>query len=149
MKFKKIHVFIVTLFSFFLFSCNNVSEQEVVENLNGYWKIEKVEKKDGAVKEYSASNTIDYIEVDSTKEGYRMKVQPQIDSTYQTSKQPQYFSLTTENDSIRFYYSTEMDNWVETLISSKKDEFTVKNERGITYTYTRFESLEKEMEGHE
>lgn len=42
-----------------------------------------------------------------------------------------------------------MDQWKEQLLDTQKEQFTVKNERGITYTYSRFESLKKELENHE
>lgn len=136
------------ILGFLLLSCQTPTDQEVIKNLNGYWKIHAVQQIDGTVKEYSFSTNIDYIEIDSNNEGFRLKVQPQPDSTYITSKKAEHFQVKKENDSLKFYYETPMDNWTETLLNAKKDEFTVKNERGITYTYKRFKSLQDEFESH-
>lgn len=139
---------------FFLFigitlgACQSPSEKEVISQLNGYWKVTQVKDTEGQLREYSLSTNIDYIEIDSNHEGFRLKVQPQPDSTFLTTSKAEHFTIKQEEDSLRFYYETTMDNWKETLVSSKKDQFTVKNEQGITYTYERFKSIQDELESH-
>ena len=131
-------------------SCNSSpSDQDIIKNLTGYWQIDKVKQEDGQVRKYKFTNTIDYIQVDSTGAGFRLKGQPQMDSSFKTTKKAEYFQLKREDDSLRFYYKTRMDHWTETLLSADKDQFTVKNARGMVYTYRRFESLHKELEAHE
>lgn len=149
MQKRTLFVGVLTLI-FLVASCHSPSEQEVIQNLNGYWKIHKVKKKgEKEIREYKFSTSIDYIEVDSAGEGYRVKVKPQLDSTFKTTKDAEHFTLEMKEDSLRFQYETPMDSWTETLISSHENEFKVKNNRGITYTYKRFESLKKELEAHE
>lgn len=143
-------LFIGTLvIGFLLTGCSSPSTQDTIEHLNGYWSIHKVKKQDGKTRQYKVNPMIDYIEIDSTGYGYRIKVEPKIDGSYRTTGDVEHFNIDKENDSIHFHYKTEMDNWTETLLSIKKDRFTVKNSRGITYTYKRFESLKKELEAHE
>lgn len=132
-----------------LISCNqSPSKQEVVENLNGYWGIDKVKDKDGEEQKYKANPVVDYIEIDSSLKGCRVKVEPQMDSTFKTSGNENHFKLNKENDSLRLHFKTSIDEWEETLLSVNEDEFSVKDDRGTIYTYRRFESLEKELEGH-
>lgn len=143
-----------TLFLFVVFgfsSCTSPtpSKEELAENLNGYWKIHEVKEKDGDIREYKVSTTVDYIEVDPDLTGVRRKLKPKLDSTYEVTGGTEKFTIDYAKDSIIFNYKTDLDEWQEKLISAGKDEFTVRNKRGITYTYNRFESLKKELEAHE
>ena len=151
---KKIIFSGLILIAFLSFSCKdntqNLSEDDVVENLNGYWKIDKVERSEfNDIREYKFSTYAEYIEVDSTLEGFRIKLQPQLDSTFKKSSNPETLVIKKENDSLRMHYETPLDEWTETLIALEKDKFSVENERGFVYTYKRFESLKKELEAHE
>lgn len=138
---------------FLFIACNNpqkISDEEIMQNLNGYWKIEKVERPEfNDVKEYKFSNYAEYIELYPDLNGFRIKLLPQLDSTFKRSSNAETFVIKRENDSIRMQYKTPMDEWTETLISLSKNAFTVQNQRGFTYTYKRFESLAKELEDHE
>lgn len=139
-------------FSFLCISCSKTVDKENTEHLNGYWLIEKVERegeKQEEVREYSMSTTIDYIELEEDLNGFRMKVQPQPDSTFKTTQNKEYFQLKEENDSLKFYYETNLDKWTENVEFIEEDRFSVENEKGITYTYRRFKSLAKELEKHE
>lgn len=134
-------------------ACNNsqqISDEEMIKNLNGYWKIEKVERPQfNDIKEYKFSNYAEYIELYPDMEGFRVKLQPQLDSTFKRSSNAETFVVKREKDSIKMHYKTPMDEWTETLVSLEKDEFSVRNKKGFTYTYKRFESLAKELENHE
>lgn len=141
-------------FVLFLSSCNKtntrLSDREIQQTLSGYWKIDQVERPEfNDIREYKFSTYAEYIEVDDNMEGFRIKLQPQLDSTYQKTSNAEKFKIKREQDSIRFYYETPMDSWKETLLSLDKDRFSVENERGFIYTYKRFESLKKELEAHE
>lgn len=125
------------------------SNEETINNLNGYWGIHKVKKINGDVQVYKMNPAVDYIQIDSTgQKGFRLKVRPKINGSFTTTREAEHFTLKMENDSLRFYYKTPMDSWKETLISSEKNTFTVKNSRGITYTYNRFKSLKKQLKAH-
>lgn len=118
-------------------SCNIQTPQEKIENLNGYWMISKVETSEGKIKEYSFSSTIDYFEI-KNNQGFRKKVQPKFDGTYVVGNDVENIVVKVENGRINLYYSTEMDQWKETLIASEKNEITFENEYGNKYTYQRF-----------
>ncbi len=120
-----------------LFACNTETNNEQIENLNGYWAISKAERADGSVKDYAFSGLVDYIEIENNK-GFRKKVKPKMDGTYFITNNEENIVVKVENDSINLYYSTKMDNWKETLISSGKNEIVLENEDGNKYTYKRF-----------
>lgn len=138
------------IFSIFLvIGCQTPSTQEVTKNLKGYWEIYQVKGPDGEIRKvYKVNPAVDYIEIDSNQNGIRIKLQPQFDGKYRTNKNAEHFTINKENDSVRFHYKTEMDEWTETLIKSDKDEFTVKNNRGMVYTYKRFEGLDEALKAH-
>ena len=78
---KKIILFLV--FGLFLSCKQSISESDL-QNLNGYWEIEKVELPDGDKKEYKVNETIDFFKIEANK-GFRKKVMPQLDGTYLTN----------------------------------------------------------------
>src|SRR5690625_1701355 len=139
------------IFSVVLVSCNSSTHQEKLSQLNGYWEIEKVKEKDGQVRLYKMNPYMEYIQLDSVeKKGFRIKVKPKFaaDSVGGEMHGAEHFTITQKNDSVYFYYKTDLDQWKETLLSLKKDKFSVKNNRGITYYYKRFEGLKKALEHH-
>lgn len=150
---KKIFSICLLGLVFFAIACNNkaeISDEEILQNLNGYWKIDQVERPEfNDIREYKFSNYAEYIEVYPTMEGFRIKLQPQLDSTFKRTSNAETFAIKRVNDSIQMHYQTSMDEWKETLTSLGKDEFTVVNDRGFIYKYKRFESLVKELKEHE
>ena len=65
--------------------CSPKISQEDLQLLNGYWEIEKVIFPIGETKDFKSSTTIDFIELDGMK-GFRKKVQPKFNGTFETSK---------------------------------------------------------------
>ena len=61
---KKIILFLV--FGLFLSCKQSISESDL-QNLNGYWEIEKVELPDGDKKEYKVNETIDFFKITDHK----------------------------------------------------------------------------------
>ncbi len=144
-------LYILSLFSllFITFSCSSPQPKEIVGQLNGYWKIAEVKQPDGQVRIYKMNPAVDYIEIDSTLNGIRVKVQPQFDGSFKTTKNAEHFSLARKNDSLRFHYTTDLAEWTETLVDLKKDQFIVKDTAGTVYTYKRFTSLKDALHAYE
>ncbi|MEH6748255.1 MAG: hypothetical protein V7670_15590 [Maribacter arcticus] len=129
------------LFCTLLFiSCGSKIDQEQLHLLNGYWEIKEVTFKDGTKKEYSVNTTVDYISLDSLK-GFRKKMSPKFNGTFETSNDAEPILIRISNDSIFMNYTTEFNTWEEVLLSLSEKSFSVKNEQGITYTYERFEPI--------
>ena len=128
-------IFILFL-SFSLLSCSKSSEEKIA-NLNGYWEITSAELPEGITKEFRFSELVDYIKVDN-KEGFRMKVRPQLGGRFIASEDKETFDVKVENDSINLYYTTPFNEWKESLISSSEEEIRIMNSEGIIYTYKRF-----------
>ncbi|WP_299435492.1 hypothetical protein [uncultured Maribacter sp.] len=119
-------------------SCSSKIDKHDIKNLNGYWEIQKVTFKDGTSKEYKMSTTLDYIQVSDTT-GYRKKVQPKFNGTYETSNDAEIFRITEENATFFLNYSLdEISKRKEKLVTLNKNTFSVINEEEIMYTYKKF-----------
>ena len=90
------------LFLSFLACSEKISVSDL-NYINGYWEIEKVKFPDGESKEYVVNLTIDYFEYNNMK-GFRKKVQPTFDGTYNTSSDAESFQI-NEKDGL-FHYET-------------------------------------------
>ncbi|MCK5442389.1 MAG: hypothetical protein KAJ23_10900 [Maribacter sp.] len=120
-----------------LVGCKNEVSQEDIALLNGYWEIDEVTMVDGKTKSYTVSTTIDYIEIKELS-GYRKKVYPKFDGTYDTSNDAEPFTIVSKDDIFEIHYENELSKWVEKIESLDYVSFTVVNEEGVNYTYKRF-----------
>jgi len=121
--------------------CNDSSvNEDDLHYLNGYWEISEVEFPDGSIKEYGLNTNIDFIQWKEGK-GYRKKMKPQFDGTYDTSKDAERFSIAQTNERFTLYYKSEFSEWEEKLVQLDSLNFSVINQEGITYKYKRFEPI--------
>ncbi|RXG15404.1 hypothetical protein DSM03_102366 [Leeuwenhoekiella aestuarii] len=134
---KKILVSILTLA---LFSCAENDPEEQLKNLNGYWEIKSVDSPYGNDRHYKFNERVDYIELKDTI-GFRTKVLPRIDGTFVKSDTKETVIARITNDSLRLNYSTPFDNWTETVLKADGNQLQVKNNRGMIYTYSKFEKI--------
>ena len=123
-----------------LTGCKSPIAREDLSNLNGYWEIEKVTFSDGSTKEYTVNLTIDYIEIDGLK-GYRKKVQPTFNGTYTTTNDAAFFEVLENEGIFEIYYKNELSEWKEQLVDLSEINFSVVNNKNITYTYKRFQPI--------
>jgi hypothetical protein len=122
------------------FSCCSKIKKDEISHLNGYWEIKEVIFKDGTKKEYSVNTTIDFIKLDSLI-GYRKKVDPKFNGTYETSNDAEPLTIRISNDSIFMSYNKDSNTWEELILSLSNKNFSVINDQGITYKYERFEPI--------
>ena len=124
----------------FIIGCSEALSKKDLDQLNGYWEIAKVSFKDGNTKEYKVSTSVDFIKIDSLK-GYRKKVQPKLDGTFDTSNDAEFFTILEQNGEFIFQYKNNLSEWKETILEVSKDNFSVSNETGIIYAYKRFNPI--------
>lgn len=127
-------LFFLTLLSI---SCSEQAPEEHLQNLNGYWEVEKVEFPNESIKEFKMSETVDFFGIEN-KKGIRKKVKPQYDGTYLVTEDAEKVEARIENDSLNLYYSTPYDSWKETVLRAEENELSIINNRGIIYHYKRF-----------
>ena len=81
-----------------------------------------------------------YIEIqDST--GFRTKVLPRIDGTFVNSDTQEQVTARIIDDSLRLQYRTPFDSWTETVLEANGEKLSVKNDRGMIYSYRKFEKI--------
>jgi hypothetical protein len=133
-------IFLLLLILLF-WSCNDSSVREDdLHFLNGYWEISEVEFPDGSIKEYGMNTSVDFIQLKEEK-GYRKKMKPQFDGTYDTSKDVEAFEVSDINETFTLRYKNEFSEWEEKLVQLDSVSFSVINQEGITYRYERFEPI--------
>jgi hypothetical protein len=125
---------------FILIGCENSVSLENIDQLNGYWEIVEVEFNDGQVKKYTVNPSIDYIEVKGMR-GFKKKVHPKFDGSYDTSNDAENFTLLKKEDNIIFFYENSLAQWEEQLVKLEKNAFSITNQDNITYTYKRYEPI--------
>ena len=127
------------LFVLFL-GCGTSVQIEDIAYLNGYWEISEVEFPSGQTKEYAISTTIDYMELNGMK-GFRKKVQPQLDGSYQTSDDAENFEINEQDGVVRIFYGQGTQQREETLMELGENSFSVRNMEEKIYRYKRYEPI--------
>lgn len=124
-----------------LMGCKKTAVAEAdLQYLNGYWEIAEVEFPDGSKKQYSVNPSIDFIKL-KDGEGFRKKMQPRFDGSYDTSNDTEFFTLSENHGAFLLRYKNEFSEWEEKLVSVDSLSFSVTNEEGVTYSYKRFEPI--------
>lgn len=127
-------------FCFLFLGCTNGISKGDLELLNGYWEINEVIFSDGKKKEYNVNTSVDYIEFKGLK-GFRKKVQPKFNGTFQTSDDAEAFLISEIDGNFFINYKTELSEWSEKLVQLNSDTFSVVNEEDVRYEYKRFEPI--------
>jgi hypothetical protein len=120
----------------FLVSCQKAVKETDIQNLNGYWEIEKVILPDGEEKEYKASETFDFFEL-KDKKGTRKKGMQQFDGTFLTNDVSENLTVEFKDGNCFIDYKTDFATWKEEIISISKEKLIVKNKNDIEYHYKR------------
>ena len=135
---KRVFLFGVALL---LWCCGeSIPEEKDLHYLNGYWEIMEVELPNGAKKEYSVNPNIDFIQYENGK-GFRKKMRPKFDGSYNTSNDVEFFTVIRSKESVMLYYKNDFDDWEETLVRVDSLSFSVINKEGLAYTYKRFQPI--------
>ncbi|MEM8763663.1 MAG: lipocalin family protein [Bacteroidota bacterium] len=108
--------------------------------LNGYWQIQEVKMQDGTSRTYGPASVIDYI-VLKDKKGYKKKVQPRIDGTYKVSKDQEPLEIRNSETGFMMFYQNTLSSWQDRLVALDSLHYSIVNEDGITYTYTRYQPI--------
>lgn len=133
---------VLVVFAFaVLWACADTSiSEDDLHYLNGYWEISAVEFSDGTQKSYTVNPSIDFILWENGK-GFRKKVHPQLDGTYNTSRDAEAFTMNHVDNVYTLHYKSNLSEWEETLIQLDSISFSVRNEAGIVYYYKRFQPI--------
>ena len=127
------------LFLSFLACSEKISVSDL-NHINGYWEIEEVKFPDGGSKEYDVNVTIDYFEYNNMN-GFRKKVQPTFDGTYNTSSDAESFQINERDGFFWMSYQNDLSSWEEQITEITKSNMVDKNKEGLSYHYRRFQPI--------
>ncbi|NAS29855.1 hypothetical protein GTQ40_02620 [Flavobacteriaceae bacterium R38] len=136
-------LFLYLLITSLIVSCTK-KEAIDLKQLEGYWEIEKVILPDGNSKEYTISQSIDYILLKNDSSGYRKKLQPKLDGSFYTSDDAEEFTIHSDNKKQALHYKNSLSEWKEVILKLNKEELVIINENNLKYFYKRFEKLNLE-----
>ncbi|WP_299368753.1 lipocalin family protein [Winogradskyella sp.] len=129
----------------FLSSCSQ-NPETFIQHLEGYWEIEEVTLANGTKKQYRFNETIDYISINDSLQGFRKKLKPGINDTYFTTDDAESLVLKIENDSLNVYYTTPYTTWKETILEASATHLKVSNQDKNIYVYKRYTPIELNLE---
>ena len=115
-------------------SCEKV---EKIDYLYGYWEINSVSFQGNELKNYPFSNTIDYFEFEQNNFGFRKKVMPKINGSFDITMHQINFEIISENKKRILRYGKGR-NFKEEIIKLDSLNLFLQNEEGYTYKYKRF-----------
>tara|TARA_B100002019_G_scaffold170745_1_gene147603 strand:+ start:609 stop:1019 length:411 start_codon:yes stop_codon:yes gene_type:complete len=121
---------------FFIISCN---KQINIDLINGYWEIVSVSKNNEFVKEYPFSNAVDFFIIDSLNNGYRKKIKPKINGSFEITLHEIPISIKNSNNFYEIKYYSTGNQYVETISKLDQNRLVIKNSEGIIFSYKRFE----------
>lgn len=139
---KPILYFIILLVS--IISCKKPAASINLEDLNGYWEIEKAVAPNGEEKEYPFNTFVDYFSIKKDSTGYRTKLQPNFNGKYEGNLIRQKFKIKFKNNSYTIHYMVNNQSWEETLTEVTPNKLVTKTNEGVSYIYKTFEPITAE-----
>lgn len=139
-NFKRLYFIGFSIIAIMVMGCQEQPKEKDLNALAGYWEIEQVVFPSGNSKTYPASMDVDYLFLDGLK-GYRKKVKPAFDGSFETSDVAQSFTLEKTENHWKFMYANALTQWEERLLSLSKNNFSVENSDGLQYHYKRYEPI--------
>ena len=121
---------------FFIISCD---KQINLDLINGYWEIVSVSKNNEFIKEYPFSNAVDFFIIDSLNNGYRKKIKPKINGSFEITLHEIPISIKNSNNFYEIKYYSTGNQYVETISKLDQNRLVIKNSEGIIFSYKRFE----------
>ena len=121
---------------FFIVSCE---KQINLDLINGYWEIVSVSKNNEFIKEYPFTNAVDFFIIDSLYNGYRKKIKPKINGSFEITLHEIPISIKNNNNSYEIKYYSAGNQYVETINKLDQNRLVIKNSEGIIFSYKRFE----------
>jgi len=130
----------VILFFVIMMGCKPEASQ-YVNFIKGYWEIERVTKDDRTIKEFKISTGIDYFKINNNLSGYRKKLKPNFQGTFETSEDALSFQVKIEHNTLYLEYNDNATTYSEEIIKANASVLVIANAEGFVYYYKPYESL--------
>jgi hypothetical protein len=128
--------------SFFILLISCKSEVSTfIPFVEGYWEIVNVTKDQKKVKDYKMSGSVDYFKVNADLSGYRKKVTPRFDGTFEISQHISEFTLSIKDNHLWVIYTNNNVTYSEEIVRANNSSLILSNSDGFIYTYKPYEPL--------
>ncbi|MGB2142992.1 MAG: lipocalin family protein [Flavobacteriaceae bacterium] len=128
--------------SFFILLISCKSEVSTfIPFVEGYWEIVNVTKDQKKVKNYKMSGSVDYFKVNPDLSGYRKKVTPRFDGTFEISQHISEFTLSIKDNHLWVIYTNNNVTYSEEIVRANNSSLILSNSDGFIYTYKPYEPL--------
>lgn len=132
---------LITLSIFVLLMSCKSDVSTFIPFIEGYWEIVSVTRDQKKVKNYKMSGSIDYFKVNSDLSGYRKKVTPRFDGTFEMSQHRSEFILSIEDSNLWIIYANNEVVYREQIRRANNSSLILSNADGFVYTYKPYEPL--------
>ena len=128
------------LFLFTLCGCSPDPAQ-YIDFIEGYWEIEQVKKDGKIIKTFKVNTGIDYFKINADRTGFRKKLKPNFQGTFETSEDVLNFKLKLDNNTLLLEYKDNDTTYSEEIVSASATALLLANTDGFTYHYKPYEPL--------
>ena len=113
-----------------------------IDFIEGYWEIESVYKYDKLIKTYNISQSIDFFKINKGSKGFRKKLKPNFNGTFETSKDVINFEIKIQNNNLFLNYIDDNTLFSEEVLQVSTEKLVLKNNRGFVYYYKTYKPLD-------
>lgn len=113
-----------------------------IDSIEGYWEIESVYKDDILIKTFKISPGIDYFKINKRSKGFRKKLKPNFNGTFETSKDVLNFEIEIQNNTLFLNYIDNGTKFSEKVLLASTKKLVLKNNRGFVYNYKTYKPLD-------
>ena len=132
---------LITLLCYVLINSCQSDVTTYVPFVEGYWEIVNVTKDQKKVKDYKMSGSVDYFKVNADLSGYRKKVTPRFDGTFEISQHISEFTLSIKDNHLWIIYTNNNVTYSEEIVRANNSSLILSNSDGFIYTYKPYEPL--------
>ena len=130
---------------FFIFSCQGKPEAHL-QFIEGYWEIVQVEKEGKIIKSFSINPDIDYFKINNNESGFRKKLKPRFDGSFETSRDTLKFDIEISENKLCLAYKIDILTLREHVEKASANRLIISNTEGFKYTYKPYEPLDPNNE---
>ena len=131
----------LTLLFFFTLCGCSPDPAQYIDFVEGYWVIEQVKKDGKIIKTFKINTGIDYFKINADRTGFRKKLKPNFQGTFETSEDVLSFKLKLENNTLLLEYKDNDTTYSEEIVSASATALVLANIEGFVYTYKPYEPL--------
>ena len=113
-----------------------------IDSIEGYWEIESVYKDDKLIKTFKISPGIDYFKINKGSKGFRKKLKPNFNGSFETSKDVLNFEIEIQNNTLFLNYNDNATKFSEEVLLASTGKLVLKNNRGFVYNYKTYKPLD-------